>query len=224
MEEHQEAVAAPADQQADVELEHAQLEWDSSPEQYQLNISTEDYGQNELAQALEPKVLFPSDVSNESLTSDTASDVFDEPTAHVPSTVVNSRLIRQNAFRRRRPTRRPSTVDTPSSTPRITRSQTSSSPVSRLGSMQRITRSSIGSISAPTTPGQVVPDEVQLLHRVLLLRNPVVPEVVQLGPQVQRLDRALLNHPEISADDIRPRRSSRRDIDYAKYNETGDKD
>ena len=34
-------------------LLHAQLEWDSSPEQYQLNNSIEDYDRNEFALALE---------------------------------------------------------------------------------------------------------------------------------------------------------------------------
>ena len=72
--------------------------------------------------------------------------------------------------------------------------------------------------TAPSTPSQVLPDRVQLLHRILPQLNPLVPEVVQLGPQVQRLGRALkLQHPSaVAADEGRPRRSTRRDIDYAK--------
>ena len=138
------------DQQTDNEVEHMQLEWDSSPEQYQLNSDAQ--VEIDFSLALEPKVLFPSDVASESLTSDTASEVFNDPNAPVPTNSAKSRLKRQNAFRRRKPNRK-TMVDDTLITPRITRSLTSRSPVSRLGSMQRITRSSIGSISAPTTPG-----------------------------------------------------------------------
>ena len=77
-------------------------------------------------------------------------------------------------------------------------------------------------MSAPVTPNQVLPNEAQLLHMVLPINNPIVPEVVQLGPQVQRFAQVLAD-PHV-VQQARPRRSTRSNIDYAKYNETGDKE
>ena len=223
-EEPEEGASENADELASEEYDDDQLEWDSSPEQYQLNLSTDDHRNDDIDHALRPRILFPNDQSDpepDSLTSEASSEVFN--VHDVPTPATNSKLLRNNAFRKRvRPPRRPRTTGTPPSLPRITRSQTRESPVSHEGSVPRVTRSSIRSISAPTTPSQVIPDQVQLLHRVLPQHDPVVPEVVQLGPRVQRLDRAL-QHPPVLPEG-RPRRSTRRDIDYLKYDETGDKE
>ena len=73
----------------------------------------------------------------------------------------NNQLSRQNAFRRNaRPTTKP----------RITRAMINSMP---------------SSISAPTSPSQVILDRAQNLENVLRPKTPIVPEAVTVDPRVQ---------------------------------------
>ena len=92
---------------------------------------------DDLGHALQPQVLFPSNMVSELLTLDTLSDVFDDPDIQTPSG--SSKLSRNNAFRRRQSRRQPRTAaSTPSTTSsatgssRITRSQTRNSQVGSL--------------------------------------------------------------------------------------------
>ena len=203
----------------------SELEWDNSPEQYALHSS--DNSEAEILEAaLKPRRLFPED-STDTLTSDASGEVFNtEDMKIVPGT---SRLRRQNAFRRK--LHPPITLTVSTSVPRDAQVR------------QIVTRSSLRrSVSVPNTPTDVQLHQAQLLARVLPIHDPVVPEVVQLGPQVQRLDRALRHHQvevnlaneaieanevnEVNeADEVnrRPRRATRSAIDYAKFDETGEK-
>ena len=82
----------------------------------------------------------------------------------------------------------------------------------------------------PVVPAEVQLDRRQLLHQVLPLRAPLVPEAVQLGPGVldhqQALDmlHPVTNQPANNETQgaARPRRSTRLEIDYKKYNQTGE--
>ena len=77
-------------------------------------------------------------------------------------------------------------------------------------------------------PAEVQLDQSQLLTQVLPIRTPVVPEAVQLGHGVLNHHLALnmmgpLPVPDNQTTDggSRPRRSTRLEIDYKKYNQTG---
>ena len=133
-----------------------------------------------------------------------------EETSSAPA--ATTKLRRQNAFRRKKTKRKRS-----ESLPRPPSGLTSNN---EHETERRVTRSSLQSVSLPSTPSQVVLDRPQRLEEVLPQRNPLVPEAVHLGPQVQHLDRALV---EMNRNNGRPRRSTRKDINYEKYNETGDK-
>ena len=113
--------------------ENSGLEWDDSPEQYELkqaNSSSDDY----LDFVLEPKILFPEEGkeiepeadTTESLTSETSSEVFN--VQETPTTPVKPKLVRNNAFRKKNKTPRKFRKRvTPASSPRVTRSQTTDS-------------------------------------------------------------------------------------------------
>ena len=159
---------------------------------------------------MRPRKLFHDQDNSKSITSETSDDEVFNRSEIIPA--ATTKLRRQNAFRRKKINRKGS-----ESLPRLP----SNSQVSiELVSERRVTRSSLRSLSLPTTPSQVILNEPQLLEEVLPQRIPLVPEAVHLGPQVQQLDRALL---EINRNTGRPRRSTRKDINYEKYNETGEK-
>ena len=180
------------------------LEWDDSPEQLQLQIEDTD---EELNKILKPRKLFTDDETTDSITSEPTDDeVFNITQRSDPNA---RKLKRRNAFRRKK---RNNNSKGCKSLPRVpTVARREERDVER-----RVTRSSL---SLPTTPSQVILHEPQILERVLPQHAPVVPEAVQMGPLVQHLDRALEG---IRQNDERPRRSSRRKIDYKKLNETGD--
>ena len=185
------------------------LEWDDSPEQFQLKLDSSDENFEEI---LRPRKLFQDENNLKSLTSDTSdSEVFNRQ--EIPTTAATtSKLKRQNAFRRKRINKKVS-----ESIPRPPNDPTTST---ELEEERRITRSSLRSVSLPTTPSQVILDQPQLLEEVLPRGIPLVPEAVHLGPQVQQLDVAL---QQLNQNTGRPRRSTRKDINYEKYNETGKK-
>ena len=89
-------------------------------------------------------------------------------------------------------------------------------------------------------PNQVIPNQCQHLNRVLQPRMPLVPDAVQLGPEVQDLTHALEvikpelvdqeqlqppqdGHVQGALHQALPRRSTRLDIDYEQFNSYGDK-
>ena len=86
----------------------------------------------------------------------------------------------------------------------------------------------------PTAQEDVILNRRQLLQQSLPLRTPIVPEAVQLGPGVLNLQLALdqvntlndLNdehEDNIDEESGRPRRSTRLEINYVKYDRTGEK-
>ena len=161
---------------------------------------------------MRPRKLFQDEDTLKSITSDTSdSEVFNRQ--EIPTTAATTtKLRRQNAFRRKRINKKVSeSIQKPPNGP-----TTSTEPEEE----KRITRSSLRSVSLPTTPSQVILDRPQLLEEVLPQGIPLVPEAVHLGPQVQQLDMAL---QQLNQNTGRPRRSTRKDINYEKYNETGKK-
>ena len=162
----------------------------------------------ELSMILNPRKLFPDDGTTDSITSEPSDDeVFNVPEREIDP---NSRkLRRRNAFRRKKQRNNSKGCESLPRLPPLAR-------VEERDVERRVTRSSL---SLPTTPSQVTLHEPQILERVLPRHAPVVPETVQMGPQVQLLDRAL---DELRHNNVRPRRSTRRNIDYEKFNETGD--
>ena len=186
----------------DDEAELVNLQWDSSPEQLALghvrrsSSETESFDNTILENAVQPRLLFEEtdDEVNydDELTSDTDDDeVFASNVFQTPPTA--PRLHRSNAIRRKRPKA--------SSEPRITRNMLNSND-SRI------------SFSNPASPSEVVLDRVQNLNRVLNPRVPILPELVNIGPQVQVLDRALTTRRS-------ERNRNREKIDYKKLHEEG---
>ena len=193
---------------AGAELEHndSDLQWDSSPEQIALGhfrYSSSDNNSvvdNDLENIIQPRQLFKvtdndANNDNEDLTSETDDDeVFNRNEFQTPPTT--PKLQRSNAFRRRK--------QIAQSEPRITRGMLKSDD-------PRI------SFSNPTSPSEVILDRVQNLQHVLNPRIPILPELVNLGPQVQVLNQALSHET--------PRRSerfrNRGKVDYRKLHEVG---
>ena len=170
------------------------LSWDNSPELLALGLGQDSSDNEVLRQALHPRRLF--DDANHENTSD--GDVFDNDNFETPPSA--PKLQRRNAMRKRH---RPH----PKSEPRVTRTM--------LRSNDRYQ-----SISNPNSPSEVILNRAQNLGSILNPRNPVIPEVVTLGPAVQRLERALSPENDI------PRRRSARDrpkVDYKQLNEHGRK-
>ena len=170
------------------------LSWDNSPELLALGLGQDSSDNEVLRQALHPRRLF--DDANHENTSD--GDVFDNDNFETPPSA--PKLQRRNAMRKRH---RPH----PKSEPRVTRTM--------LRSNNRYQ-----SISNPNSPSEVILNRAQNLGSILNPRNPVIPEVVTLGPAVQRLERALSPQNDI------PRRRSARDrpkVDYKQLNEHGRK-
>ena len=124
----------------------------------------------------------------------------------------NNKLKRSNAIRRKKRN------ETLSNSVPITRNLRQAGNIGR-----RITRASLNhaSTSLPVSPSEVILDRRQVLDIVLPPRAPVVPEAVNLN-QVQRLN-AVLDQAQSSSSTGRPRRSNRKQIDYAKFNETGER-
>ena len=181
--------------------DNSELEWDETPEQLQLQIENTD---EELTMILTPRKLFQDDVNTDSITSEPSDDeVF--TVTEKESEQKSNKLQRRNAFRRKKQKINSKGSE---SLPRL--------PISvrrrERDVERRVTRASL---SLPTTPSQVILHEPQLLGQVLPQLAPIVPEAVQMGPQVQQLGRALEGIG-------RPRRSTRRNIDYAKFNDIGD--
>ena len=177
------------------------LEWDSSPEQLELQMPPSD--DDQLQVALQPRQLFveTGDVDDDeeheddSLTEGTTDDevfVADEFKTP-PSAPMRRKLKRRNAIRR--PKRQTE------SEPRVTR---------------RMLHTDRYSLSNPTSPSVVNLSAAQNLENILLPRIPIVPEAVNMEPgAVQRLDEAYEND--------RTRRQSARNqnkpkIDYKKMN------
>ena len=195
----------------DVEETGEELEWDSSPEQLQLKIESSD---EEFEKILRPRKLFQDEINSGSLTSDTWDDEVFNSKEISSASAATTKLRRQNAFRRKKTNRKGSES--------LPRPPTGSNINKEHETERRVTRSSLQSVSLPSTPSQVVLDRPQRLEEVLPQRNPLVPEAVQLGPQVQHLNRALVEINTVG-NNGRPRRSTRKDINYEKYNETGDR-
>ena len=181
-----------------------ELQWDSSPEQlalghYRQSSSSEAHSADNtiLENVLQPRQLFEEtddevNYDDDELTSDTEDDeVFASNVFQTPPTA--PRLRRSNAFRKKKPKA--------SSEPRITRNMLNSDD-------PRI------SLSNPTSPSEVVLDRAQNLNRVLNPRVPILPELVNLGPQVQVLDQALNQRRS-------ERNRNKGKVDYKKLNEEG---
>ena len=187
--------------------DNIELEWDNSPEQLQLQVETDNEDEQSLFQ---PRRLFNDDDVKEldSLTPETSDDeVFIKDNNEI--TTSNNRLKRRNAIRRKK---RNNTLS--NSVPVIRNSRQAGNIV------RRITRASLHeSTSMPNSPSEVILDRRQVLDIVLPPRAPVVPEAVNLD-QVQRLDAVL---DQVQNSSRRPRRSNRKRIDYAKFNETGER-
>ena len=136
------------------------LQWDDSPEQIDLQATNEE----ELQLALLPRNLFEDE--RDEVFSDFQTPLSSPaPRKHHRRLgalrIGNNQLSRQNAFRRNaRPTTKP----------RITRAMINSMP---------------SSISAPTSPSQVILDRAQNLENVLRPTTPIVPEAVTVDPRVQ---------------------------------------
>ena len=136
------------------------LQWDDSPEQIDLQATNEE----ELQLALLPRNLFEDE--RDEVFSDFQTPLSSPaPRKHHRRLgalrIGNNQLSRQNAFRRNA---RPTTE------PRITRAMINSMP---------------SSISAPTSPSQVILDRAQNLENVLRPTTPIVPEAVTVDPRVQ---------------------------------------
>ena len=172
-----------------------ELEWDNSPEQFQLQPSPE----HSADEALLPRQLFNQEDSNEEEThvdlTDSTSDeeVFHRDEFATPPSA--PRLKRNNAMRIKR------NIE-PVSEPRTT--------VTR----EFLHSGRYQSISNPTTPSQVVLNERQSLGNILNPRNPIVPETVAMNQEVQRLEQALDEHQN-------RRMRARKKIDYAKLHKFG---
>ena len=136
------------------------LQWDDSPEQIDLQATNEE----ELQLALLPRNLFEDE--RDEVFSDFQTPLSSPaPRKHHRRLgalrIGNNQLSRQNAFRRN---------DRPTTEPRITRAMINSMP---------------SSISAPTSPSQVILDRAQNLENVLRPTTPIVPEAVTVDPRVQ---------------------------------------
>ena len=136
------------------------LQWDDSPEQIDLQATNEE----ELQLALLPRNLFEDE--RDEVFSDFQTPLSSPaPRKHHRRLgalrIGNNQLSRQNAFRRN---------DRPTTEPRITRAMINLMP---------------SSISAPTSPSQVILDRAQNLENVLRPTTPIVPEAVTVDPRVQ---------------------------------------
>ena len=136
------------------------LQWDDSPEQIDLQATNEE----ELQLALLPRNLFEDE--RDEVFSDFQTPLSSPaPRKHHRRLgalrIGNNQLSRQNAFRRN---------DRPTTEPRITRAMINSMP---------------SSISAPTSPSQVILDRAQNLENVLRPTTPIAPEAVTVDPRVQ---------------------------------------
>ena len=174
----------------------SELQWDDSPEQYQLEEEASDADLNEV---LQPRVLFPpvgeDDQENDSITSEDASDddVFHDE-HKTPSS--QPKLTRSNAMRYRQ---RPEFQTVPRSDPRVTRQM----------------------LSNPTSPYNVNLHERQNLNEVLNPNVPLLPELVNLGPMVQNFENALENPQPL---EVRKSGRRKKQIDYLKFHEEGKKE
>ena len=147
--------------------------------------------------AIQPRQLFEEtddevNYDEDELTSDTEDDeVFASNVFQTPPTA--PRLRRSNAIRKKKPKA--------SSEPRITRNMLHSDD-------PRI------SLSNPTSPSEVILDRTQNLSRVLNPRVPILPELVNMGPQVQVLEHALNQRRSM-------RNRDKEKVDYKKLHEEG---
>ena len=179
----------------DLSQSSLELQWDESPEQYQLD---EDAYESDLNEVLKPRVLFPpvgeDDQVNESLTSEDTSDddVFHDE-HKTPSS--QPKLTRSNAIRYKQGQE---LLTNSRSDPRVTRQM----------------------LSNPTSPYNLNLHERQNLNQVLNPNVPLLPELVNMGPVVQNFENALENPQPAEV-----RRSGRRrnQVDYLKFHEEGKK-
>ena len=155
----------PRDQASDSDTSRSSdnLEWDDSPEQYQLDGSLNE----EFEETIRPRRLFSdtkSSAADDDLTSEDLNDdeVFERDAFATPPSA--PKLTRSNAMRKEKPV----TID-PDSEPRVTRRM----------------------FLDPTSPYNVNLNARQNLANVLDPRAPIIPEVVELGPRVQNLNLAL---------------------------------
>ena len=167
------------------------LQWDDSPEQYQLDETIQG-----LEQAIEPRRLFPDvdddDHVDEPLTSEDLTDdeVFNRDKFETPPTA--PKLKRNNAMRNKE---RPQVENREKSEPRVTRQM----------------------LSNPSSPYNLNLNARQNLENVLNPNIPIIPDLVELGPQVQNFEIALegvQNQTRRSARDRKP-------INYVTWNEEG---
>ena len=167
------------------------LQWDNSPEQYELD----DAHNPDLTHAIQPRELFPADDSpaNDDLTSEDSKDdtVFNRDSFETPPT--EPRLKRSNAIRTKN---RLQVDDDTDSEPRVTRQM----------------------LSNPTSPFNLRLNERQVLENVLNPNAPLVPELVELGPRVQNLAQAL-EGVENDASRRSSRRIAK--VDYLKFHNEG---
>ena len=175
--------------------EEAQLEWDDSDEHIQLGHTPPTEGNSMLDEILTPKQLFPNTEDGNSigqLTEESSQDevFFSDQQEQVRST----KLQRRKAIRRKKKTL--------NSEPRVTRNM--------------IHSDRYQSISCPTTPSQVQLDKRQNLEEILIPRNPIIPELVEVNDViVQTMDRALEKvQDEIGNRRRKSRRTTEAKIDY----------
>ena len=131
---------------SDQSNESNDLQWDSSPEQINLQATAEE----ELPDALLPRNLFEDEedeVFSDFQTPSTSPPLRNHHRRHGAMRIENQQLTRRHAFRIR-----------PRSEPRVTRAMLNSRPTST---------------SAPTTPSQVVLDRTQNLQNVLIPTAPM---------------------------------------------------
>ena len=224
------SICSSINQEFDSENER-NLSWDNSPEQVQLLDDDVDVDE-EFQQLIEPNKLFSSsDTENESLTTTTSDEeVFPNIASH-SRTVKHfaSSIVVRKALNR-------TEVSAENNEEHATVESNNESPNEEFDNGNLPLRSETTSqarlsyhVPIPETQEHVQLEERQLLHRVLSTRAPLAPEVVPLCPGPLHLGQALeglqlRNVPNntLQHGRLRQRRSSRKNIDYSKYNESGE--
>ena len=207
--ETEEVPTVNSQQDQDLDSSHTSLElqWDHSPEQYQLD---EELYETDFTEAIQPRVLFPpvneDEKSNDTLTSEDASDdnVFHNDEYETPgiqpklkrSNAMNPQeLKRSNAMRLKA---RPGLETDPRSDQRVTRRM----------------------LSNPSSPYNINLNERQNLNNVLNPNIPLLPDLVNMGPRVQNLERALnVDEPQ----EVRRSARAKNTVNYLKFHEEGKK-
>ena len=176
------------------------LTWDSSPEQIQLSTHerpqkvyspiilsdspTDEHSHAERTQLStheRPQKVYSPIILSDSLTDEDSHDDEVFPRLQQEPSTASPKLKRRNAMKKTRP-------KTPTSEPRITRSMLN-----------------------PETPSLVIINKVQNLNHVLNPREPIVTEVVDMGPAVQNFKRVLPKSPKRSE-----RNKNKEKVDYSK--------